>query len=75
MEKPTTVLISDLKDNLAKVLNECNLPAWVILYALEPFVNQLNMLKELQENEDKKAYEDSLKDEENSVNSEEENVD
>ena len=63
VEKPTTMLMDEFKEGLMKLLNEAKLPAWVLLYLMDPFVKQLQMFDEQARQQDKDEYERALKEE------------
>lgn len=58
MDKPITVIISEFKENFANLLNDAQLPAWLLLILMEPFINQLKQLSTMQEEEDRRRYEE-----------------
>ncbi len=61
VQKPTTMLMEEFKEKFVQLLNESQLPAWVLLYLIEPYVEQLRQMKEVVEEEEKKNYEAALK--------------
>ena len=63
VEKPTTMLMDEFKEGLMKLLNEAKLPAWVLLYLIDPFVKQLQMFDEQARQQDRDEYERALKEE------------
>ena len=63
-QKPITMLMDEFKENLTNLLNESKLPAWVLLYLLDPFVKQLQMFDQAAREQDKENYENALKEEE-----------
>jgi hypothetical protein len=38
IQKPTTVLMDEFKEKFIDLLNNAELPAWVVLYLLDPFI-------------------------------------
>ena len=65
VQKPTTMLMEEFKEKFVQLLNESQLPAWVLLYLIEPYVEQLRQMKEAVEEEEKKKYEAAIKGEQN----------
>lgn len=63
VQKPTTMLMEEFKEKFVQLLNESQLPAWVVLYLIEPYVEQLKQMKEAVEEEEKRNYEAALKEE------------
>ena len=63
IQKPTTMLMEEFKEKFVQLLNESQLPAWVVLYLIEPYVEQLKQMKEAVEEEEKRNYEAALKEE------------
>lgn len=63
VQKPTTMLMEEFKEKFIQLLNESQLPAWVVLYLIEPYVEQLKQMKEAVEEEEKRNYEAALKEE------------
>ncbi len=55
------MLMEEFKEKFVQLLNESQLPAWVLLYLIEPYVEQLRQMKEVVEEEEKKNYEAALK--------------
>lgn len=43
IQKPMTVAMDEFKESFIKLINDAELPAWVLIYLIEP------VLKELQE--------------------------
>lgn len=43
IQKPMTVAMDEFKESFIKLINDAELPAWVLIYLIEP------ILKELQE--------------------------
>lgn len=63
VQKPTTMLMEEFKEKFVQLLNESQLPAWVLLYLIEPYVEQLRQMKEAVEEEEKRNYEAASKEE------------
>lgn len=63
VQKPTTMLMDEFKEKFIQLLNEAQLPAWVLLYLIEPYIEQLRQVKEAVEEEEKRNYEAALKEE------------
>ena len=64
VEKPTTMVMDEFKDKFVELLNSTPLPAWVMIYILEPYMNQLRQLDELNRAEDKERYQKAIEEEE-----------
>lgn len=65
-EKPVTMLMDEFKEKFIDLLNNSKLPAWVLLYLLDPFVKQLQQFDEASRANDKEKYEQALKESEQS---------
>lgn len=63
IQKPTTMLIDEFKEKFIQLLNDAQLPAWVVLYVLEPFIKQLQEFDATARIRDKEEYENQLKQE------------
>lgn len=63
-QKPVTMLMDEFKERFAELLNEAQLPAWILLYLLDPFVKQLQQFDAASRAEDKERYEQSLSEKE-----------
>ena len=44
IKKPTTVAMSDFKESFIQLLKGSELPAWVLLYIIEPYVTELRQV-------------------------------
>lgn len=66
--KPVTMLMDEFKESFIDLLNDSKLPAWILLYILDPFVKQLQQFDTASRENDKEEYERQLseyQDEEN----------
>lgn len=52
--------MDEFKEKLIDLLNNAQLPAWVMLYLLEPFIEQLKQFDEAARASDKEEYEKAL---------------
>lgn len=64
MNKPITILIEEYKKNLTDLINNSELPAWLIILLTDPLMDQVRSLADKQAKEDKQNYELSLTKEE-----------
>ena len=64
MNKPITILIEEYKKNLTDLINNSELPAWLIILLTDPLMDQVRSLADKQAREDKQNYELSLTKEE-----------
>ncbi len=64
MNKPITILIEEYKKNLTDLINNSELPAWLIILLTDPLMDQVRSLADKQAKEDKENYELSLTKEE-----------
>lgn len=64
MNKPITILIEEYKKNLTDLINNSELPAWLIILLTDPLMDQVKSLADKQAREDKQNYELSLTKEE-----------
>ena len=64
MNKPITILIEEYKKNLTDLINNSELPAWLIILLTDPLMDQVRSLADKQAREDKQNYELSLAKEE-----------
>lgn len=60
MNKPITILIEEYKKNLTDLINNSELPAWLIILLTDPLMDQVKVLADKQAREDKQNYELSL---------------
>lgn len=65
MEKPITVAYEEFKQNVADLVNNSGLPAFVIEWVLQSYSNEVHSIAETQYETDKEQYE-STNDNENS---------
>ena len=61
MEKPITVIYEEFKNDLASLISNAGLPAFIIAPVLQDYLNEINMIKERQYQAEKAQYEESLK--------------
>ena len=64
IKKPTTVAMSDFKESLIQLLRGSELPAWVLLYIIEPYVAELRQVSKQVQVKEREEYEAALKAEE-----------
>lgn len=57
MEKPITIKIQELKENLAKLINESGLPSYIIEPIIKDFYQEIYKLNQAQFLKDKEEYE------------------
>lgn len=62
MNKPITVKYQEFKDKLAEVINDSELPPFVIEPVLKEYLNETHAFAEQQYQKDKLSYEDYLSD-------------
>lgn len=65
MEKPANIKAVELKNNIAKLLNDSKLPAFVTRPIIEDIYNQTINLEQMQLENSQREYEEALKREEN----------
>ena len=61
MEKPVTIQIDELKKDLVGVVNNSNLPAFMLDFILKDIYTEIHSVCQLQLEKDTKDYNDSLK--------------
>jgi hypothetical protein len=61
MEKPLTIKRAEFTQKLAQVINESELPAFVIADSLSAILTQINNLAQTQYQNDLQAYEQAQK--------------
>lgn len=74
MNKPSTIIYEEFKQNLANLINNSGLPAFIIEPVLQNYLNETRMIMQRQYQFDMAEYEKSLKNnntESSSSNSEE----
>lgn len=64
MEKPTSIIIDELKKEIIKIINNAELPLCVIESILKDLYSEVSILAQQQLAKDKAAYAASLKEEE-----------
>ena len=67
MEKPITLIYEELKNNLADIINNSGLPAFIIEPVLQNYLNEVKNIEKKQYEYDKKEYEESLEKEKNKL--------
>lgn len=60
MNKPSTIIYEEFKQNLASLINNCGLPAFVIEPILKDYSNEVKVLAQKQYQLDLAEYKDSL---------------
>lgn len=60
MEKPIQIVIEDLRENIAKYINDSKLPACFVTPIVKDIYEQCITLEKQQYEQAKKTYEDSL---------------
>ena len=63
MNKPSTLVYEEFKQNLANLNNNCGLPAFIIESVLQNYLSEMRIIAERQYKTDKAEYEKSLVDE------------
>lgn len=66
MNKPSTIIYEEFKQNLANLINSSGLPAFVIEPVLQNYLNETRMIIQRQYQSDLVEYEKSLAEETNS---------
>jgi len=61
MEKPITMKIEEAKENIVQVINDSNLPMWIVRDIIKDIYEQANRLAIQQAEQEKKAYLESEK--------------
>ena len=61
MDKPTNLIMEETKLNIARVINESKLPAFLLEPLLKDLYSQVNILKQKELEQSRKEYENSLK--------------
>ena len=64
MNKPTTIVYEEFKQDLANLINNSGLPAFVVEPVLQNFLNETRMIMQRQYQLDKAEYEKSLENKE-----------
>ena len=60
MNKPSTIIYEEFKQNLATLINNSGLPAFVIEPVLRDFLNETRIMAQRQYQADKAEYENAL---------------
>ena len=60
VQKPITMLMDEFKSKFIDLLNNSQLPAWILLYILDPYIKQLQQFDEAAKEQDRQAYEEAL---------------
>lgn len=60
IEKPTTILMDEFKEKFIDLLNNSKLPAWVVLYLLDPFIKQLQEFDQNSRVQEREEYQKAL---------------
>ena len=66
MIKPSTIVYEEFKQNLASLINNSGLPAFIIETVLRDYLNETQIMAQRQYIADKTAYEKALAEEANS---------
>ena len=61
MNKPATLIYNDFRQDLAKLINDSGLPAFIIELVLQNCLHEVKAIRENQYRLDKTEYEQSLK--------------
>lgn len=70
MEKPLNLKLKEIKEQIANIINQANLPAYILKPIVKEFYNQLEILEQQELIQAQKQYEKSLKDEKKAENKE-----
>lgn len=71
-QKPITMIMDEFKANFVDLLNNANMPAWLVLQIISPFMDQLKQLDEANRDQERQDYFKALEEEEASPREEEE---
>lgn len=63
MEKPLNLRIEEVRNQIANIINEANLPAYILKPIVKDFYTQLQNLEQQELIQAQRQYEKSLKDE------------
>lgn len=63
MNKPSTIIYEEFKQNLASLINNSGLPAFIIEPVLQSYLNETRAIMQRQYQADKAEYEKSLAEE------------
>ena len=61
MEKPSSILYREFSNNIANVINQSGLPAFVMVPVIQNVLHELDEISNRQYKADVEAYEKSLK--------------
>lgn len=67
MDKPLTLIVDDCKKDITKIINESNLPLWVLDYIVKDIYNEIHFLSERQNMEDREKYTQQLAEQETEI--------
>lgn len=62
MEKPTVLKLKETETKLIQIINESNIPIFIIRPVLERIVSEVRILEQKEYEQEKLKYEESLKD-------------
>ena len=62
MNKPSTVIYEEFKQELANLINNSGLPAFIVEHVLQDYLGEVKMVAQRQYQSDKAAYETALAD-------------
>lgn len=65
MEKPTSVVYQEFRENLVRLINSSGLPAFIIEPVLKETLDEVIKIKQTQFEKDMIAWNESLREEEN----------
>ena len=63
MEKPITLKIEELKQDVINTINESGLPVFLLDYVLKGLYDELHILNQSQLTQDRESYEKALEEE------------
>lgn len=62
MEKPTVLKLKETETKLIQIINESNIPIFIIRPVLERIISEVRILEQKEYEQEKLKYEESLKD-------------
>lgn len=65
MEKPTSIVYQEFRENLVRLINSSGLPAFIIESVLKETLDEVTKIKQTQFEKDMIAWNESLREEEN----------
>ena len=65
MEKPLNLKLKEIKEQIANIINQANLPAYILKPIVKEFYNQLEILEQQELIQAEKEYQNSLKKQKN----------